>query len=147
MEWNMSFSKFQFKKPLLIKSIFEVFPDKKEFNEKSKIKIDLKLKTIISKLKDKNEALVSLNVQLNDKDDASKEDVFFYGDFEMQSLFLWDESLKQDIVDKLLNINVPSLLLSYIRPIISMITAASPFQQYDIPFINMSEANKKNVDK
>ena len=42
------------------------------------------------------------------------------------------------MVDKLLNQNAPSLLLSYIRPIVVQITAASPFPTYNIPFMNFT---------
>lgn len=40
------------------------------------------------------------------------------------------------MIEKLLNQNAPSLLLGYLRPIISQITAASPYNAYNLPFID-----------
>ena len=52
--------------------------------------------------------------------------------------FRWDDTLKDDMVNKLLNQNAPSLLLSYLRPIVTQITAASPFDAYNIPFMSFT---------
>ena len=53
--------------------------------------------------------------------------------------FRWPDSLNVEMVEKLLNQNAPSLLLGYLRPIISQITAASPYNAYNLPFIDFSE--------
>ncbi|MEI3592754.1 MAG: hypothetical protein V8Q05_07985 [Lachnospiraceae bacterium] len=44
------------------------------------------------------------------------------------------DSLNMGMIEKLLNQNAPSLLLGYLRPIISQITAASPYNAYNLPF-------------
>ena len=53
--------------------------------------------------------------------------------------FRWPDSLNMGMIEKLLNQNAPSLLLGYLRPIISQITAASPYNAYNLPFIDFSE--------
>lgn len=50
----------------------------------------------------------------------------------------WKEKLDEEKVHKLLNQNAPSLLLSCLRPVISQLTAASPFGTVNIPFMNFT---------
>ena len=54
----------------------------------------------------------------------------------------WNSELEDSKVNSFLNQNAPALLLSYARPIISMITNASRFPAYNIPFINFADAKK-----
>lgn len=56
--------------------------------------------------------------------------------------FRWNEQLLGDRVDAFLNQNAPALLLSYVRPIISMVTNVSHYPPYNLPFINFSESDK-----
>lgn len=51
--------------------------------------------------------------------------------------FKWEDDTED--VDKLLSQNAPALLLSYMRPTISMITAASKYPAYNLPYINFIE--------
>ena len=43
------------------------------------------------------------------------------------------------MINKLLNQNAPSLLLSYLRPVIAQVTMASPYGAYNIPFIDFTK--------
>lgn len=71
------------------------------------------------------------------KEDAS---VPFYIYAEEGAAFRWNaEKIDEQHREKLLKQNAPALLLSYLRPTISVITAASPFNAYDIPFMNFTE--------
>lgn len=56
--------------------------------------------------------------------------------------FRWNDSLEDEFVDGLLHQNAPSLLLSYLRPVIAQITMASPYDAYNIPFINFTQKDK-----
>lgn len=53
-----------------------------------------------------------------------------------EGLFKWDDSLESDLVDKLLSNNAPAVLMSYIRPIVSMLTAFSGQPSLIIPLID-----------
>ena len=56
------------------------------------------------------------------------------------ALFRWNpEKVDAEHSEKLLKQNAPALLLSYLRPTISLITSASPYAAYDIPFMNFTE--------
>ena len=55
--------------------------------------------------------------------------------------FKWDSNLQEKNVEIFLNQNAPALLLSYARPIVSMVTNASHYPAYNIPFINFADKN------
>lgn len=58
--------------------------------------------------------------------------------------FHWDESIDDEMAKKLLNINAPAALLSYIRPIIASMTGNSKYPALNIPFIDFTEAENNN---
>lgn len=43
-----------------------------------------------------------------------------------------------DVFLKLIDTNAPALLLSYLRPIVSLITSQAGFPSFDLPFINFT---------
>ena len=51
---------------------------------------------------------------------------------------MWNES-EDSLSNIYLNQNAPAVLLGYLRPIVAMITAASPFSAYNLPLINFRE--------
>lgn len=52
--------------------------------------------------------------------------------------FRWTKE-SDDKKDWLLKYNAPALLLSYLRPIVANLTAASPFTSFSIPFIDFTK--------
>ena len=121
-------SSFQFKNPVIKKLVFEVNDD---FNVENGEQIDIphKLSVDVEKLEE-NTAVVSLIVEVGEKNSKYP----FYVSAVETSMFRWDESVKGE--DALLNQNAPALLLSYLRPTVAMVTAATPFGSYNLPFIN-----------
>ena len=95
----------------------------------------MELSVKVSKGEDKNKAIVSLVVNLERR--------IIYSPFwllaEEEATFKWEEAIEQVIVEKLLKQNAPSLLLSYLRPIVVQVTQASPCGAYNIPFMNFSK--------
>jgi len=134
----MSYSAFQFSRPLLTKSHFEMNSPKDEINNE----VSVHLNRNITKIEGENKAIVELGVELNQRNGVVKENALFVAQVVMQSVFSWDDSLQEEQVTTFLEYNASALLLSYIRPIVSTITAPSPTGQYDIPFINMVELFK-----
>lgn len=86
------------------------------------------------------EATVSLELIIGEKNDTSP----FYIKIKNSAHF---KSNNQQLFDKLIDTNAPALLLSYIRPIVSLLTSQSRFKSFDIPFINFkkSEWNSKSI--
>ena len=120
-------SAFQFTNPVLTEL---------EFNsqDNQEVQIALSVSVQVNKSENKMEATVGLNFEIGTREDISP----FYIKATEKANFRWDESLTEGMVDKLLNQNAPSLLVSYLRPIIVQITAASPYGAYNIPFINFT---------
>ena len=84
-----------------------------------------------------NEATVSLTVEIGEINDNTP----FYIKSKEEADFKWDDSINDIMLDRLLNQNAPSLLLSYLRPIIAQITNASKYGVYNIPFINFTKSD------
>ena len=131
----MKISPFQFTRPVMTKASFEVKPTE----EGTPLSADLHVQRNIIRIEGKNQALVQVTVQINKKGAEERENAAFVAEVAMQSLFTWDENLDEKQVQSLLENNASALLISYIRPIVSVLTTASPLSVYDIPFINLSD--------
>lgn len=125
-------SLFQFSTPILKKLNFDI-NDNFNLTQDKKLSMNIGMNVNVQK-NNSNEACVSLEMQIGQCDKNNP----FYIQIIEEANFRWKEGLSKEMVDKLLNQNAPSLLLSYIRPIVVQITAASPFPTYNIPFMNFT---------
>lgn len=127
-------STFQFSDPSLLKFLFEINNGfVKEGSED--INIELNTEIHIQPGPDVNSSVVILKLSIGSQDDSSP----FYIYAEEGAAFRWDPEEMDEQRDKLLKQNAPALLLSYLRPTISLITSVSPFDTYNIPFINFTK--------
>ena len=130
-------SSFQFSNPSLINLSFSINED---FSMKDNEGTNIDVKTEIS-IKDgleKNSSMVILKLEIGSRGSSSP----FYIQAEEAAIFNWNaDTIDEFQRDKLLKQNAPALLLSYLRPTIAMITSASPFVAYNVPFMNFSEKN------
>lgn len=94
------------------------------------IVFDTKINDIV-----KNNTEVKLFGKIGDDSVSSP----FIIDICMCSSFNWDEKLKKTSVQDLLKINAPALLLSYSRPIISLLTSQAGLPAFNIPFMDFTE--------
>lgn len=126
-------SEFQFKNP----EIKEIeFYTHEQFNSEI-ANIDIKISPSISQTDIQNSAKVTLEVIVGGESDASP----FFLRTKISSLFTWENDTEN--VDDLLNINAPTLLISYLRPIITNITDWSKYPKFKLPFINMVDIYEK----
>ena len=129
----MKKSAFQFKNPVLTELEFGI---NKEFsnqsNEEQQISVNLDVQ--VDRKKDVNEAEVSLKFRLGDKDNSNP----FYIIATERAEVRWEDELRDEAAEQSLNQNALSLLISYLRPVIVQITAASPYDAFNIPFINFT---------
>ena len=130
-------SAFQFTNPILKELDFSLNEGFEKVVNKE-IPIQLSLSVQVNKSAVKNEAMVELTVEIGEKCD----NVPFWIRAIEQANFRWDELVVEEMVDRLLNQNAPSLLLSYLRPIVSQVSSASKYGAYNIPFINFTDQNK-----
>lgn len=128
----MKTSDFQFSNPSLTKLNFQIYDDFEketgkniEFTIKSDIKID--------KSEIENIASVELTLEIGEVG----ENIPFVINISQYANFKWGADMED--VDELLSQNAPALLLSYMRPIISLITAASKYPAYNLPYMNFME--------
>lgn len=126
----MKESNFQFKDPYLTKVDFEI---NKGFIGGKEISIENNMSVEIKRNDKEPVAVVSVKLVIGEK----SEKMPFFIDCAMESHFKWNESeYDEKTVNELLSINAPSLLLGYLRPIVSQITNLSPYPPYNIPFYN-----------
>lgn len=127
----MKESKFKFKNPVLEMLEFSVNQnfDKEEFDG-----ITIEGETQIAKMKDKNIAFVELCLEIGEKSSSAP----FWINITMRAEFKWGKDMETELVDKLLKSNAPSLLLSYMRPIIANITGSSEYPMFNIPYMDMA---------
>lgn len=126
-------SEFQFSNPSLLKLSFGL---NEGFGDNEKVKIAVKPEVEIGSGPEKDSSVVILKLAIGNEDASAP----FYIYAEEGAVFKWNaEKIDEQHKEKLLKQNAPALLLSYLRPTISVITAASPFNAYDIPFMNFTK--------
>lgn len=131
-------SKFTFSKPILFKFNFETKVGENDTEQ------DIQNNFSVSSHKESesNKAAVLLEARIGDNNTPFKIDA------DIGATFAWDESFTEKQVEILLNQNAPSLLLSYLRSIVSNATSSSLYGSYDIPFMNFTNNEKKtSTDK
>lgn len=130
-------SLFQFTNPTLTGLEFGL---NEAFDNRGSVEIQTKMEISVQTNREKkqNEATVSLKIKLGEKSEKNP----FYIVAEEKANFRWEDGLDESMVTALLQQNAPALLLSYLRPVIVQITAASPYEAYNIPFIDFTETQK-----
>ena len=77
---------------------------------------------------------------MGSKDDTTP----FYIEAEETADFRWEEGAFEDAqVQRLLEQNGTALLISYLRPIIATITAASPYPSYNLPYLDLTKMEEQ----
>ena len=92
----------------------------------------------ISRSKNSNDALLMVTLNIGGEDSTNP---WVNVSLTMAANFHWDDSLNEK-ADDLLKLNGTSLLLGYMRPVISNITAYSPGGSLNIPFMNLVDEVK-----
>lgn len=135
----MKKSDFQFSNPYLTKLNFKINDDfdKDGYNGGMSIESEITQEVITPD----EEARVSLLLKLGNESNFYP----FYFEIEMTALFKI-ANLNSKInysFSNLINTNAPAMLLSYARPIISLITSQSGMPAFYIPFINFTSDKEK----
>lgn len=136
----MKKSVFQVVSQRLNKVEFKLDPNYKFSQEK--VPLELDFHTDINKHADKPLAEVSLTLKLFSKTESAP----FYCTVSYQGLFAWDQNVPSNSVDKYLNCNAVAMLYSFIRPVVSNLTALSNLPPLTIPFMNFIEEENDKED-
>lgn len=136
----MERSEFQFTNPALKRLEFVIhdgFVKKGRLNMEIKFNVNFQREEIDDHTMG-NSALVTLTACVGSKDDSTP----FYIEADEEANFRWAEgAYTEEQIEDLLNQNAVALLISYLRPIISNVTAASPYPAYNLPYVNLTKRN------
>lgn len=127
-------SDFKFSNPRLIKLDFAI-NDKCEDIERLSIEnLNISLNCHVNK-KNEESAAVALEIKIGEK----SEEAPFLLHLVIGAGFKLERQIQGTDIDNLLQINAPTLLLSYARPMISSITAQAGMKPLNIPFFNFTK--------
>ncbi len=125
-------SDFQFTNPSVT---YVCFKENQSFSTEDGKEINIGTNINVSNsVIDENERVVVLKIVIGEESEESP----FCLDIEVMAQFRWNDEIDSSKVDLFLNQNAPALLLSYARPMVSMLTNASHFPAYNIPFIDFT---------
>ncbi|KWT47441.1 hypothetical protein ABB39_08445 [Levilactobacillus brevis] len=145
-ETNKSF--FQFSNPELLQSIFIVNPEFSEDNDNKEKSMAISSNVSNPEKNEKDNSCysdVQLTVENMSSIDFTDNDAY-YLHVSMGARFLWPDEVDKHQYMSLLQINAPSLLLSYVRPIVKEITENSRYTSVNIPFIDFRDSSE-NISK
>ena len=125
-------SKFKFEKPILKRFSFN---ENEAFEKKEELKIEIELEKEI----ERNEKTGGVSVILKT---VNSNEIPFFIEIEMYSKFIWEEELTEEEIINALEINAPSLLISYIRPLVALVTGSSKYPAWNIPFLDMRKTKE-----
>ena len=128
-------SAFQFTNPVIVSMKYELNP---KYNRNSDTIYTRSIRRNISRSKNSNDALLIVTLNIGGEDSTNP---WVNVSLTMAANFHWDDSLTEK-ADDLLKLNGTSLLLGYMRPVISNITAYSPGGSLNIPFMNLVDEVK-----
>lgn len=126
-------SNFQFRNPVLTElkiCLNEKFDDSQHNVTQTDIHFTVEIK---KNEEHSNEAVVSLICEIGEKSSHAP----YYIHATERAEFRWKDDMEIN-VDTLLRRNAPTVLLSYLRPIIAQITAATPYDAFNIPFMDFT---------
>lgn len=134
----MKESDFQFKNPILKRLNYALNDD---FDIDKFDKIELSFHTNVVGRKSAKEAIVTLLGKIGKVNESSP----FYIEIEITSPFKWTDDIPEEALNKLLRKNGSALLLSYMRPIVAFVTGQSGIAPYNIPYIDFTKEEEKEV--
>ena len=125
-------SKFKFEKPILKRFSFN---ENEAFEKKEELKIEIELENKIERKEKTGGVSVILKT-------VNSNEIPFFIEIEMYSKFIWEEELTKEEIINALEINAPSLLISYIRPLVALVTGSSKYPAWNIPFLDMRKTKE-----
>lgn len=125
---NMKKSQFKFSKPIVedLKYTLRNDWDISKYHNKTAFNVGVD----VDKEDNGNTAIVRLVLKIDSED-------FPYNiDMTAGTKVTWNSDISEKMLDSVLENNIPATLLSYVRPLVSVITSYSPYNQLDIPLLD-----------
>lgn len=131
----MKLSGFQFRNPVMTKSIFKLNSGFQQ-KEHEEVEMPVQINAHRNSSGDDTSAYVEVEVVVGEESDQLP----FYVAVSYGADFKWlSDDFDEKKVEYLLSQNAPALLLGYARVAISMITNFSPYPAYNLPFIDLTK--------
>lgn len=128
---NSSFT--MIKQPVIKKMEFLGNNDFSSDKKDSKVKMEIKIKKESSTSERKAQVFLELNLNK----ECKLEEVPFILKAEIMGQFSWDNKATEEEINIFLNSTSPSILLSYMRPIVSNLITFSGLPAFIIPFLDL----------
>jgi len=135
MNIDQNKSILKFTNPQLKETIFKINAEKHINNSISMNLLNRHSQIVSNGEYDKCEVELTLT---NSKDDSENSDEPFILKVTMSANFEWPKDTDEELVNNFLKINAPSMLLAYIRPVVSQLTGLTKFGIQQIPFIDFT---------
>lgn len=127
-------SYFQFEDPRIVRLDFHI---NEEFDREQFKGFEIENEVSNAVIEEGKEALVKLSICIGNE--KEKETVPFSVVIEMVGKFRMEEVVSEETFQTCLDVNAPSLLMSYARPIVTLVTAQAGFPAFNLPFVNFTE--------
>lgn len=125
-------SYFQFEDPRIVRLEFHI---NEEFDREKFEGFEIENEVSNAVIEEGKEALVKLGIRIGNEEET----VPFSIEIEMVGKFRMEEVVSEEIFRTCLDVNAPSLLMSYARPIVTLVTAQAGFPAFNLPFVNFTE--------
>lgn len=125
-------SYFQFEDPRIVRLEFHI---NEEFDRDKFEGFEIENEVSNAVIEEGKKALVKLCISIGNE----KEKVPFSVVIEMVGEFRMEEAVSEEVFQTCLDVNAPSLLMSYARPIVTLVTAQAGFPAFHLPFVNFTE--------
>ena len=126
----MKQSSFAFSKPIIENLTYSMKQDC-DISKMAGQQFPIEVGTDVALMEAICEAEVKITLKINN--DSFPYDIALV----MSTRVKWEEDVSKEMVESILNKNIPATLLSYARPIISLITSYSNYKQFDLPFLDL----------
>ena len=128
---NAELSQFHFTAPKVIAWKFSMNAD---FSPEQYLTTEIKYKSSVLKFREQNKATVILELKIGEESERSP----FYISAKISSNFTWNDELSS-LIERLLNENAVTLLISYLRPMVSQFTSYAGFVPFNLPYLDVRQ--------
>lgn len=130
----MKQSSFSFTKPIIENLTYSMKQDC-DITKMAGQQFPIEIGTDVGLMEAICEAVVKITLKVNN--DTFPYDIVLV----MSTKVKWEEDVSKEMLESILNKNIPATLLSYARPIISLITSYSNYKPFDLPFLDLRNPN------
>ena len=131
----MKRSDFNFNQPYIKECFFKLNNEFKATDDNINLSTNIETYNSFEPNEKNDSAMCGLIVEIGEESPQSP----FFVKINIEAIFSWDDSKSESEITDFFKVNAPSLLVGYARPIITYLTANSPYPPFNLSFINFTE--------